>query len=129
MRLAFLLLTGWLLVAGNAADVRLLKWDRGIAIQSRSQPDIAMCVWFYEWNMFDAVSPGEHTPRNHNFPIEAAQDGSKAVSTAPAIRLTAQARPFSAPAQSTSTASCVKRLTPLPVTASLSFLTSGQPRM
>ncbi len=93
MRLVLLLLAGWLLFAKNSADVRLLKWDRGIALQSRSQPDIAMYLWFYEWNMFDAMSPGEHTPGSHKFPIEADQDGSKAAITSPAIRLTAQARP------------------------------------
>lgn len=43
------------------AGVRISSWERGIAVESAGQPDMAMFLWFYEWNMFDAVQTGEHT--------------------------------------------------------------------
>jgi hypothetical protein len=53
-----------LLTAGCATrepNVRLFDWERGVGVESLEQPDMAMYLWFYEWNMFEAVQPGEHT--------------------------------------------------------------------
>jgi hypothetical protein len=47
--------------ASTEPNVRLFKWERGIGIESREQPDMAMYLWFYEWHMFDAVRTGQHT--------------------------------------------------------------------
>jgi hypothetical protein len=54
-----------LLLAGGcispAANVRLFEWERGIGVESLDQPGMSMYLWFYEWNMFDAVQSGQHT--------------------------------------------------------------------
>ena len=42
--------------------MRIFPWERGIAIASRAEKDMAMFLWFYEWTMFGAVKSGEHTP-------------------------------------------------------------------
>src|SRR4051812_23280091 len=36
-------------------------WETGLAVESRDQQGMAVFLWFYEWNMFDAVKKGEHT--------------------------------------------------------------------
>ena len=45
----------------EAPNVRLLEWDRGLAVQSLTQKQMVVYLWFYEWNMFDAIEPGQHT--------------------------------------------------------------------
>ncbi len=42
-------------------STKVFAWERGIAIESRALKDMAMFLWFYEWNMFAAVKAGEHT--------------------------------------------------------------------
>ena len=41
--------------------LRLTGWRRGVRLESRSDPSLYAYLWFYEWHMFDAVLPGEHT--------------------------------------------------------------------
>ncbi|MCB1124699.1 MAG: hypothetical protein KJT03_24310, partial [Verrucomicrobiae bacterium] len=36
-------------------------WDRGVKLTSTTDADFFAYLWFYEWTMFDAVNPGEHT--------------------------------------------------------------------
>jgi hypothetical protein len=40
---------------------RLCRWERGIRLESRSDPNLFAFLWFYEWHLFDAVARGEHT--------------------------------------------------------------------
>jgi len=42
--------------------MKLTKWERGIKIESRFNPNLFAFLWFYEWHLFDAVRKGEHTP-------------------------------------------------------------------
>jgi hypothetical protein len=42
-------------------STRLRFWDRGVAVDPGLSSAPAMYLWFYEWNMFDAVLPGQHT--------------------------------------------------------------------
>ena len=58
---------------------RIVEWERGIALESRTQKDMAMFLWFYEWNMFDAIRSGEHTiGRFEDFQRSVSSDGSEA---------------------------------------------------
>jgi hypothetical protein len=45
-------------------DIRLSEWERGVSVDSTGQPDMRVYLWFYEWHMFDAVTPGQHTRGN-----------------------------------------------------------------
>ena len=45
-------------------DIRLSEWERGVSVDSTGQPDMRGYLWFYEWHMFDAVTPGQHTRGN-----------------------------------------------------------------
>lgn len=47
--------------ASRQPNIRLFDWQRGIGLESRARPGMTMYLWFYEWNMFDAVEVGQHT--------------------------------------------------------------------
>ncbi len=41
--------------------MRLIEWEKGIRIESRSDSNLFAFLWFYEWHLFDAIQKGEHT--------------------------------------------------------------------
>jgi hypothetical protein len=43
------------------AQAELSEWDRGVAVSLKEQPDMRVYLWFYEWHMFGAMRPGQHT--------------------------------------------------------------------
>jgi hypothetical protein len=47
--------------AKEPQQLRLSLWERGVAFQSPADPKMKVYLWFYEWNMFEARSAGEHT--------------------------------------------------------------------
>ncbi|MEM7010729.1 MAG: hypothetical protein AAF585_04520 [Verrucomicrobiota bacterium] len=50
--------------ASNAADespFELFAWERGIGLHPRETPEMKVYLWFYEWNMFGAVEPNQHS--------------------------------------------------------------------
>jgi hypothetical protein len=78
----------------GAQDRPVLKrWERGIALEAREQPGMAMYLWFYEWNMFDAVARGQHTPGSHRFLVTVDRAGSAASIYAGMMRLRLTAVP------------------------------------
>jgi hypothetical protein len=78
----------------GAQDRPVLKrWERGIVLESRKQPGMAMYLWFYEWNMFDAVAPGQHTPGSHRFLVTVDRAGSAASIDASMLKLGVTAVP------------------------------------
>ena len=44
----------------SALKMNLSIWDRGVKITSPTDEGTFAYLWFYEWNMFDAVREGEH---------------------------------------------------------------------
>lgn len=42
-------------------NVRLSKWQRGLSVDSKIWPDMRMYLWFYEWQLFDAIEKGQMT--------------------------------------------------------------------
>lgn len=49
-------------VAGETSSrMQLSEWARGVSVDSVSDPEMRMYLWFYEWNMFEAMLPGQHT--------------------------------------------------------------------
>jgi len=63
--------------------VKLSEWQRGVCFTPPSDEEMRMYLWFYEWHLFDAVDPGQHTPGPHEPNIEVSSDGSKATLTHP----------------------------------------------
>ncbi|QXD25436.1 hypothetical protein F7C95_05950 [Opitutia bacterium ISCC 51] len=45
----------------TAETIKLSIWDRGVKLTSPTVEDLFAYLWFYEWNMFEAVHEGEHT--------------------------------------------------------------------
>jgi len=87
MRFATLLLVTIPLFAESPPALRLFEWERGVAVQPPDHPGRTMFLWFYEWNMFEAMSPGEHTPGNWKLTRRIAPDGRGATITGPGLRL------------------------------------------
>jgi len=40
---------------------RLFPFERGIGIRAAAETNECVYLWFYEWNMFDAMQRGQHT--------------------------------------------------------------------
>jgi hypothetical protein len=93
MRFAFLLFAALPLLPEDPAAVRIVKWDRGVALQVRARPELTMYLWFYEWNMFAAMAPGQHSGGSREFAAEIDPGGTTAVLGSPAMRLTARTIP------------------------------------
>jgi hypothetical protein len=71
---------------------RLFGWERGIAVGSRAQKDMAVFLWFYEWNMFDAITSGEHTiGRFEDFQCNLSPDETEAAVFNDQLRLSVRA--------------------------------------
>ena len=69
----------------------LLEWERGIALRLPNEPASTMYLWFYEWNMFEAMEPGQHTHGTFKLERSLNPAGTDAVISSPALRLTARA--------------------------------------
>ena len=60
-------------------------------MESLKQPDMRSFFWFYEWNMFEAVRPGQHT--GGRFDFDWVIDAERAVLDEPPFRIEASACP------------------------------------
>ncbi len=75
----------------STPNVRLLEWERGFAVQSLAQKDMVVYLWFYEWNMFEAIEPGQHTGGTYKLDRSLGKDGRRGVIASDALTLTATA--------------------------------------
>ncbi len=73
---------------GAEPTTKLFEWERGIAVESRAQKDMAMFFWFYEWNMFEAVRKGEHTSGTFKWPRTVNAEQTEAAIGADEMRVT-----------------------------------------
>ena len=69
-----LVLTGYGEPANDRPPVKLKSWERGIAVTSPDQEDMTVFLWFYEWNMFEALQKGQHTHGTSENEINVSQD-------------------------------------------------------
>ena len=47
--------------------IGLSRWSRGIRLSKEDHPVVFAYLWFYEWNLFEAVREGQHTPGRRDF--------------------------------------------------------------
>jgi hypothetical protein len=52
-----------------------------------------MFLWIYEWNMFEAMKPGQHTHGTYQLPRRITSSGSEAIVDSPELHLTLRPRP------------------------------------
>ena len=84
----FLSSTGWLAAEEKReANVKLFEWERGLGIRSLDQPDMSVYLWFYEWNMFEAIEPGQHTGGSYKTNRRLSKDGGTGFLSADALTL------------------------------------------
>jgi len=67
--------------------MKLTRWERGVRLDSRPDPNQFAFLWFYEWHLFDAVAKGEHTPGSCNWEWHIDGDGAEARMDAEWLRL------------------------------------------
>jgi hypothetical protein len=61
LKLLSAIATFFVLAFPAEAQTRLSQWDRGISVDSGERADMRVYLWFYEWHMFGAMEPGQHT--------------------------------------------------------------------
>lgn len=71
--------------------IHLFKWGKGVGFEPHDAPDMKMYLWFYEWNLFDAVKPGEHNHGRCDFHKDIGEDRSEARLHSPHLELKAKA--------------------------------------
>jgi hypothetical protein len=79
----------------NAAEtppnVRLSEWERGFAVQALQQTDMVVYLWFYEWHMFEAMTPGQHTRGTFDLERSLSKDGGRGRIASDALTLSVAA--------------------------------------
>ncbi len=74
-------------------SLRLFEWERGIGFEVPGQKEMRVYLWFYEWNMFEAREPGQHTGGRRDWPRQVTEGGLSASVGADDLRLRAKAVP------------------------------------
>jgi hypothetical protein len=77
--------------AEDPPNVRLFEWERGYGIESRAQKAMSVNLWFYEWNMFDAMQPGQHTGGTYRLEHKTSDGGRQGAVVSDAITLSVAA--------------------------------------
>jgi len=91
MRTVLLTLLTAMVGAGAGPLPRLMEWERGVALQQQRRDDLSMFLWFYEWNLFEAMKPGQHTPGSYKTQREIGP--ARAIITYPGLHLRIEATP------------------------------------
>lgn len=81
------LAASWACADEGEPNVRLFEWERGFAVQPREPEDMAVYLWFYEWNMFEAIEPGQHTQGTYKLDRKLDKDGRVGVISSDALTL------------------------------------------
>jgi hypothetical protein len=84
---AVVLLTSMVNAGEATPNVRLFEWERGVAVQTLKPKDMAVYLGFYEWNMFEAIEPGQHTNRTYKLRRKLSKDGRQGVISSDALIL------------------------------------------
>lgn len=79
--------------AKEAAPLQLFEWERGFGLRAPGRPEADMFLWFYEWNMFEAMAPGQHTHGTYQLPRHLDAEHGQASVEAPAIQFAMRAVP------------------------------------
>jgi hypothetical protein len=78
------------LLAFFLASGSLFEWERGIALRYGESPASAMYLWFYEWNLFEAMEQGQHTHGTYRNDRVVRNAGHQAEIRSPALHLSAR---------------------------------------
>ena len=71
----------------------LIPWERGAALRIPGEKAAEMYLWFYEWNMFEAMRAGQHTSGTYRLEQKFNPAGTEAVIESPAAGLTVRVVP------------------------------------
>lgn len=68
-------------------NVRLFEWERGFYVKTLEHDDMPVYLWFYEWNMFEAIQPGQHTQGTYKLDRKLGKDGREGIISSDALTL------------------------------------------
>lgn len=88
-----LVVVGGLHLVQAQQPLRLFEWERGIGFESPVEKQMRVYVWFYEWHMFEARRPGQHTGGSYDWPKRVSSAGDRATTGPEDLRLRAEAAP------------------------------------
>ena len=71
----------------TAPNVSLSEWERGFAVRSLKQKGMSVYLWFYEWNMFEAMQPGQHTRGTYKLDRKLNRTSTRGLITSDALEL------------------------------------------
>lgn len=78
-------------LAAEDSKYQLFSWERGIGLHPRDEPEMKVYLWFYEWNMFGAVNPEQHSRGDWENEVAVSEDGASAtIDCAPHFKLEAK---------------------------------------
>lgn len=72
---------------------QIVEWERGLALRVPGAPSADMYLWVYEWNMFEAMQPGQHTHGTYKFARRIEPGGHEATVESPELHLTMRVVP------------------------------------
>lgn len=84
--LAAVLAAAWT-SAAQPAPPKLFEWERGFGLRVAGEPTAEMFFWIYEWNMFEAMQPGQHTHGTYKLPRRLEPGSNEAIVDSPALHL------------------------------------------
>lgn len=75
-----------------SARPELFEWERGFGLRQPGAPGADMYFWIYEWNMFEAMKPGQHTHGTYKLSRKLSPDRTEAIAASPEFHLTLRLR-------------------------------------
>ena len=66
---------------------QLVEWERGFAVRPRDHESMAIYLWFYEWHLFEAIKPGQHTGGTYQLKRAVNSAGTEATIRSPQLQL------------------------------------------
>jgi hypothetical protein len=89
-----LALTAVIAPVGAAEPAAIVfEWERGLGLRIAAQPSTEMYFWIYEWNMFEAMQPGQHTHGSYEWSKAVSSDATEGIVDSPAMTLRMRAVP------------------------------------
>ncbi|MSU49170.1 MAG: hypothetical protein EXS37_08830 [Opitutus sp.] len=93
LRFFFLATTTATLGLAAPAEPFLFEWERGFGLRIPHEPTADMFLWFYEWNMFEAMEAGPHTHGTYHLKRTLNSTATGAVIESPGLHLTLRTMP------------------------------------
>jgi len=76
------------LIAAAPRHPQIFEWERGFGLRIPGHAEADMYLWIYEWNMFEAMQPGQHTHGTYELDRKIAADARHGTVDSPQLHFT-----------------------------------------